>query len=57
MSLNKEIKELEELRKKDAEEALAFYKTVDLPGTRTKGTAIEEARARVAAMKAEREAQ
>jgi len=56
MSLNKEIKELDELRKKEGEEALAFYKTVDLPGTRTMNTPIEEARARVAAMKAEREA-
>jgi hypothetical protein len=52
MSLNEEIKKLDELRLKEGAEARAFYKTVDLPGSRTKG--IGEARAAIKAMQAER---
>ena len=53
MSLNDEIKALEALRKEEGDKAKAFYKTVDLPGTRTKE--VGNAKAAIAAMKKERE--
>lgn len=55
MSL-KEYEDLKEIRLKAGEESRAHYKSVDLPGTRKKeGNSAADVRARIAAMKKERE--
>jgi len=55
MSLTNEYKELDKLRKEDGEKSNKHYKSVDLPGTRTKGVDAAEVRKRIAEMKAERD--
>lgn len=55
MSLNKEIKELDEERLKEGEKSRAYYNSINLPGDRVKGDANEAARERVKAMKKERD--
>lgn len=56
MSLNKEIKEHEEIRLKAGEESRAHYQKLNLPGDRQMETDKEAARKRVEAMQKEREA-
>ncbi len=54
MSLD-EYKELDKIRLEDGEKSRAHYKSVDLPGTRTKGVDADAVRKRIADMKKERE--
>jgi hypothetical protein len=55
MSLNKEIKELEEVRQKAAEQSRAHYQKLNLPGDRQMENDPEAARERVEKMLKERE--
>lgn len=55
MSL-KEYEELKEIRLEEGKKSNAHYKSVDLPGKRTMDKPADEVRARIAAMKAERDA-
>jgi len=55
MSL-KEYEDLKKIRLEEGEKSNAHYKSVDLPGTRTMDKPADEVRARIAAMKAERDA-
>jgi len=54
MSL-KEYEELKEIRLEEGKKSNAHYKNVDLPGRRTLEKPADEVRARIAAMKAEKE--
>ena len=55
MSL-KEYEELKKIRLEEGEKSRAHYKSVDLPGTRkTEGNSASDVKARIAAMKKERE--
>lgn len=55
MSMLEEYKELDKIRKEDAEACKAHYQSVDLPGTRTMSTDGSAAKTRVAEMKKLRE--
>ena len=55
MSLTKEYEELNKERLEDGEKSRKHYLSVNLPGDRTKGVQTENVRARIAAMKKERE--
>ena len=54
MSL-KEYEDLDKIRKEAGEKSRAHYKSLDLPGARTKNADAAAARARIAQMKKERE--
>ena len=54
MSL-KEYEELKKIRLEEGSKSNAHYKSVDLPGTRTMNKPADEVRARIAAMKAEKD--
>lgn len=56
MSLNKEIKELDEERLAEGKKSRDFYAGNNVPGVRTRDANAEAARARIAAMLKEREA-
>ena len=56
MSLNKEIKELNEERIAEGEKSRKFYAGNNVPGDRTMNANTAAARKRIAAMREEREA-
>lgn len=56
MSLNKEIKELNEERLAEGEKSRKFYDNNNVPGNRTLNADAEAARKRIAIMLKEREA-
>lgn len=56
MSLNKEIKELNEERLAEGEKSRKFYAGNNVPGVRTMNADAEAARKRIAIMLKEREA-
>jgi len=55
MSL-KEYEDLKKIRLEEGKKSNAHYKSVDLPGKRTMENPADQVRARIAAMKAERDA-
>jgi len=55
MSLNKEIKQLDEERLAEGQKSREFYAGNNVPGVRTKDANAEAARKRIAAMRKERE--
>ena len=54
MSLTEEYKELDKIRKKEAEEAAAHYAARNLPGDRTMNVDISSVKASIAAMAEEK---
>jgi len=56
MSLNKEIEQLNEERLAEGKKSREFYAGNNLPGERNKEADADAARARIAAMRKEREA-
>lgn len=55
MGLTKEYEELDKERLAAGEKSRAHYKSLNLPGDRTKNKETDSVKARVAAMKLERE--
>jgi len=55
MSLTKEYEELDKIRLAAGEKSRAHYKSLNLPGDRTKKKETASVRDRVAALKADRE--